>query len=126
MQYSLVAVISFLAAAASVSAGPAPIFMRDGCDIKNCVLTLGPSVVGCASAVAQLGADPFSDAGCLLSAAKQLSDFPESCAGCLEQFGVDPADIAKVTEPVGDVVDSVEDAVGDAADKVGDFFGGLF
>ncbi|KAJ7049175.1 hypothetical protein C8F01DRAFT_1184891 [Mycena amicta] len=126
MQFSIVAMLALVAA--TVSAGPAPLFLknRDDCDIKDCILDLGPSVVGCASAVAQLGADPFSDVGCLLSAVKEVANFPPSCAGCLAKFGVDPNAITSATAPVTSVVDSAEGALGDAADKVEGFFSGLF
>ncbi|KAJ7064036.1 hypothetical protein C8F01DRAFT_38676 [Mycena amicta] len=113
MQFSLVAVLATLAA--TVVAGPAPLFLRDGtCDIKSCVLDLGPSVVGCGSAAAQLGADPFSDAGCLLAAAKDVAQFPPSCAGCADQFGV--------TAAIGNAASSVESGLS----SLGGDIAGLF
>ncbi|KAJ6544647.1 hypothetical protein DFH09DRAFT_1088513 [Mycena vulgaris] len=85
MQFSLIALFTLVAA--SVSAAPAPLRART-CDIKMpiqpaaCVLDLGPSVVGCAAAAAQLGADPISDAGCILAAIKDVAELPPSCNGC--------------------------------------------
>ncbi|KAF7304067.1 CBP domain-containing protein [Mycena indigotica] len=113
MKFSIVAAI--LSLAATVVAGPAPLFLRDGtCDIKSCVLDLGPSVLGCASAIAQLGADPFSDAGCLIAAAKDVKQFPPSCNGCAEQFGV--------TEAIGKAASSVESGL----ESIGGDIAGLF
>ncbi|KAJ6614824.1 hypothetical protein B0H10DRAFT_1944473 [Mycena sp. CBHHK59/15] len=86
MQFSLIAILSVVAA--TVSAAPAPLFLRDTCDIKTCVLDLAPSVVSCGSAAAQLGVDPFSDAGCLIAAANDVVQLPPSCDGCAAQFDV--------------------------------------
>ncbi|KAJ7052846.1 hypothetical protein C8F01DRAFT_1169082 [Mycena amicta] len=118
MQFSIVALLALVAAT-----------NRDDCDIKDCILDLGASIVGCASAVAQLGvgaSDPFSDIGCLLSAVKEVANFPPSCAGCLAEFGVDSNVITSATAPITSVVDSAEGALSDAADKAEGFFGGLF
>ncbi|KAJ6471736.1 hypothetical protein C8R47DRAFT_1324826 [Mycena vitilis] len=124
MQFSVVAILAAFAAGAL--AAPAPIFMRqDTCDIKNCVLDLAPSVVSCGSAAAQLGADPVSDAGCLIAAAKDVVDLPPACSGCLAQFGI--------AIPSTGVLGSIEDGISSAGDAIkgglsslGDDISGLF
>ncbi|KAJ7133406.1 hypothetical protein C8R44DRAFT_977573 [Mycena epipterygia] len=84
MQFSL---ITLFALVATVSAGP--LRMRQStCDIKTCVLDLAPSVVSCAAAAAQAGVDPFSDAGCILAAVKDVAQLPLSCNGCADQLGI--------------------------------------
>ncbi|KAJ6611713.1 hypothetical protein B0H10DRAFT_2214184 [Mycena sp. CBHHK59/15] len=124
MQFSLV---TFLAVfAASVAAAPAPLFMRDGtCDIATCVLDLAPSVVSCASAAAQLGADVFSDAGCLIAAAKDATAFPPSCAGCADQFGVTDA-VASAENTVAGGLSTAGDAITGGLSSLGDDIKGLF
>ncbi|KAJ7212638.1 hypothetical protein GGX14DRAFT_620951 [Mycena pura] len=124
MQFSLVALVALFAAGAA--AAPAPLFLRDGtCDIKTCVLALAPTVVGCGSAAAQLGADPVSDAGCLISAATDVNSFPASCDGCAEQFGVSDA----ISSAAGDVESAAGDVAGDVESGVSDLgndISGLF
>ncbi|KAJ7921337.1 hypothetical protein B0H13DRAFT_2656030 [Mycena leptocephala] len=88
MQFSLVAL--FAIAATVVSAGPLRL-RRNTCDLKNCALDLAPTVLGCGSAAAQLGADPFSDAGCVVAALKDAVDLPASCNGCADQLGISSA-----------------------------------
>ncbi|KAJ7022584.1 hypothetical protein C8F04DRAFT_1272503 [Mycena alexandri] len=105
MQFSLVAFFAVLAT--GVAGAPAPLFLRqDICDIATCVIDLGGSVVSCASAAAQLGVDPISDAGCLFAAAKTVTSFPPSCNGCLEKFGV-----SVPTATINGAIGSVETAV---------------
>ncbi|KAJ7722440.1 hypothetical protein DFH07DRAFT_946703 [Mycena maculata] len=89
MQFSLVALFAVLAT--GVAAAPTPLAFRQTCDIASCVVDLAPSVVSCASAAAQLGVDPVSDASCLIAAAKDVVELPASCNGCLAQFGVSDA-----------------------------------
>ncbi|KAJ7020223.1 hypothetical protein C8F04DRAFT_1194018 [Mycena alexandri] len=115
MQFSLVAFFAVLAT--GVTAAPAALFLRqDACDIKSCVIALAGTVVSCGTAAAQLGADPFSDAGCLFAAVKTTTEFPPSCDGCLEQFGVN----------VPGAVSTAESAVEGAAESVGSAISGLF
>ncbi|KAJ7174178.1 hypothetical protein C8R43DRAFT_1119544 [Mycena crocata] len=124
MQFSLVALLAVLAT--GVAAAPAPLFLRDGtCDIKTCVLDLAPSVVSCASAATQLGADVFSDAGCLVAAVKDVAQFPDSCTGCAEQFGVADA-IEKAKDSVEGGVATAESTVSDGISSIGDKIKGLF
>jgi len=86
MQFSsLVALLAI--ATTTVSAGP--LRMRQTastCSIKDCVLDLAPTVVGCGAAAAQLGVDPFSDASCILAAVKDVAELPPSCNGCEAQI----------------------------------------
>ncbi|KAJ7250692.1 hypothetical protein C8J57DRAFT_1723456 [Mycena rebaudengoi] len=89
MQFSLVAI--FAVFVTTVVAAPAPLRLRQSCDLKTCVLDLAPSVVSCGSAAAQLGVDPFSDAGCLLAAAQDVDQLPASCNGCADQLGLETA-----------------------------------
>ncbi|KAJ7051292.1 hypothetical protein C8F01DRAFT_641424 [Mycena amicta] len=116
MQLSLSLLATILATMATTAiAGPAPIFLRDpaaraACDISSCVLAIGPGVVGCGSAVAQAGADPFSDAACLLAAAKDIKDFPASCSGCADEFGVTDA-ISKAASSVKSGISSLGDDI---------------
>ncbi|KAJ7700293.1 hypothetical protein B0H16DRAFT_772961 [Mycena metata] len=115
MQFSLVAFFAVLAT--GVTAAPVSVFLRqNACDIKTCVIALAGTVVSCGSAAAQLGADPFSDAGCLFAAAQTTTNFPPSCDGCLEQFGVN----------VPGAVSSAESAVEGAASSLGSDLAGLF
>ncbi|KAF8146353.1 hypothetical protein K438DRAFT_1781126 [Mycena galopus ATCC 62051] len=77
------------AKSAQNAAGAAPVGPRAStCDIKSCVIALGPSFPPCAPAVAQLGADNTFNAACLTAAAKGTAAFPSACAGCAAQFGV--------------------------------------
>nr|GAT55556.1 predicted protein [Mycena chlorophos] len=147
MQFSVVAILATVAV--SVSAAPAPLFFRrQACDIVTCIEDIGPSVAGCAGAVAQVGAaciedigpsvagcagavaqvgaDPVSDGSCLLSAVKTLADFPDSCTGCLAKFGVNPSSVSAVTSPVASVVDGLEGDLEGAADKAKNAIEGLF
>ncbi|KAF8142791.1 hypothetical protein K438DRAFT_1777012 [Mycena galopus ATCC 62051] len=71
-------------AAAAAPVGP----RANTCDIKSCVIALGPSFPPCAPAVAQLGADNTFNGACLTAAAKGPAAFPSACAGCAAQFGV--------------------------------------
>ncbi|KAJ7712371.1 hypothetical protein B0H16DRAFT_1702978 [Mycena metata] len=120
MQFSLVAFFAVLAT--GVAAAPAPIFMRqDVCDIAQCVINLGGSVVSCAAAAAQVGVDPVSDAGCLFAAAKTVTSFPPSCNGCLEQFGV-----SVPTATINGALGSVETAVENGLSSLGSDIEGLF
>ncbi|KAF8215385.1 hypothetical protein K438DRAFT_1749424 [Mycena galopus ATCC 62051] len=87
MQFTLIAILSVLAAGAL--AAPAPLFLRQStCDIASCVVDLAPSVVSCATAAAQVDLDPVSDATCLIAAAKDVVELPASCNGCAAQLGV--------------------------------------
>ncbi|KAF7305638.1 CBP domain-containing protein [Mycena chlorophos] len=125
MQFSIVAILATVVV--SVSAAPAPLFFRrQTCDIVTCIEDIGPSVAGCAGAVAQVGADPVSDGSCLLSAVKTLADFPDSCTGCLAKFGVNPSSVSAVTSPVASVVDGLEGDLEGAADKAKNAIEGLF
>ncbi|KAJ7621965.1 hypothetical protein DFH06DRAFT_1447978 [Mycena polygramma] len=111
MQFSLIALLAIVAATASAR----PLRMRQNtCDLKTCVLDLAPAVVGCASAAAQLGVDPFSDAGCVISAVKDGVELPAACNGCIDQLGIS-----------GDVV-KAENAISGVAGSIGDAIGGLF
>ncbi|KAF8137781.1 hypothetical protein K438DRAFT_1996708 [Mycena galopus ATCC 62051] len=58
-------------AAAAAPVGP----RANTCDIKSCVITLGPSFPPCAPAVAQLGADNTFNGACLTAAAKGPAAF---------------------------------------------------
>ncbi|KAJ7245348.1 hypothetical protein B0H12DRAFT_1127575 [Mycena haematopus] len=103
MQFSIVAILAVLATGAL--AVPAPLFLRQTtCIIASCVVDLAPSVVACATAAAQVGVDPVSDAGCLIAAAKDVVELPASCNGCAQQFGVSTA----ATGVVGDVESGLE------------------
>ncbi|KAJ7685984.1 hypothetical protein B0H17DRAFT_1204534 [Mycena rosella] len=138
MQFFIVALLAVLAT--GVAAAPAPtrslVLRDDVCDVATCVLDLGPSVVSCASAAAQLGADVFSDAGCLLAAAKVGISFPPSCAGCAEQLGVtDAVNQAAATaaagaESVGGDIEGAAESAGNAIEggisSIGSALGGLF
>ncbi|KAJ7342809.1 hypothetical protein DFH08DRAFT_962847 [Mycena albidolilacea] len=87
MQFSFAV---FIIAASTVSAGP--LLMRKGtCDIETCVLDLAPAVVGCGAAAAEAGANPFADATCVIAAAKDVDDLPDSCNGCDDQLGISSA-----------------------------------
>ncbi|KAJ6585694.1 hypothetical protein B0H19DRAFT_1110503 [Mycena capillaripes] len=124
MQLSLVAILAALATGAL--AAPAPLFLRqDTCDIKSWVIDLAPSAVSCGSAAAQLGADPVSDAGCLIAAAKDVVNLPPSCNGCLAQFGVTQA----ATGVVGTIeggLESAGHAITSGLSSLGDDIKGLF
>ncbi|KAJ7490731.1 hypothetical protein FB451DRAFT_1389494 [Mycena latifolia] len=81
--------IALFVVVASVSAAPAPLRVRQNtCDIKTCVLDLAPSVVSCGAAAAQVELDPFTDAGCILAAVKDVAELPASCTGCADQLGI--------------------------------------
>ncbi|KAJ7921338.1 hypothetical protein B0H13DRAFT_2416549 [Mycena leptocephala] len=111
MQFSLVAL--FAIAATVVSAGPLRL-RQSTCNISTCVLDLAPSVVACASAAAQLGADPFSDAGCLIAAVKDVAEFPDSCDGCAEQLGV--------TDAIDEAKNGISNAIGEAENGIEGLF----
>ncbi|KAJ6487205.1 hypothetical protein C8R47DRAFT_1128051 [Mycena vitilis] len=111
MQFSLVALLAI--AAVTVSASPLRL-RQTTCDLKTCILDLAPAVVSCASAAAQLGADAFSDAGCVVAAVKDGVELPAPCNGCADQLGIS-----------GDVA-AAESAISGAADSVGNAIGGIF
>ena len=54
----------------------------DGCDVAKCAIALGPAAVGCGSAVAQGGADPISDIGCLVAGLNDVANTPSACKPC--------------------------------------------
>ncbi|KAJ7510813.1 hypothetical protein B0H11DRAFT_2269339 [Mycena galericulata] len=116
MQFSLVAILAALAT--SVAAAPTLFTRQDTCDITSCVLDLAPSVVTCGSAVAQAAVDPVSDVSCLIAAAKDVTEFPPSCNGCLQQFGVSTA--------VAGAATTVETAVTGGLSSLGSDISGLF
>ncbi|KAJ7445108.1 hypothetical protein FB451DRAFT_1412926 [Mycena latifolia] len=119
MQFTLVALLAVLTTGAA--AAPAR-FARDDtdgvCDVKTCVLDLAPSVISCASAAAQLGADVFSDAGCVVAAAKEAVAFPPSCSGCAVQLGV-ADEVASAQSAVSGAASTAEGAVAGAAESAG-------
>ncbi|KAJ6520996.1 hypothetical protein DFH09DRAFT_224693 [Mycena vulgaris] len=123
MQFSLVTLLAVFAAGAV--AGPAPFFMRRGCDIGQCVIDIGPAVIGCAAAIAEEGANPFADATCLLSAAKDIKNFPASCTGCPEQLDVTSA-IDSATNAVENGISSIGDEIENGISSIGDEIGDLF
>ncbi|KAJ7240850.1 hypothetical protein B0H12DRAFT_1326362 [Mycena haematopus] len=101
MHFSVVALVLATGALA------APLAVRDACDVTTCVLDLAPSVVSCASAAAQLVADPVSDASCLIAAGKDVVDLPASCSGCAQQLGITLPDTSGI---VGSVESGLESA----------------
>ncbi|KAJ7159472.1 hypothetical protein C8R46DRAFT_1224063 [Mycena filopes] len=127
MQFTLVALFAVLAT--SVTAAPAALFLRDDavCDISSCVVSLAGSVVSCGTAAAQLGADPFSDAGCLFAAVKTVTEFPPACDGCLEKFGVNvPGGVASAESAVKGALGSAVGSVEDGLSSLGSDIEGLF
>ncbi|KAJ6585602.1 hypothetical protein B0H19DRAFT_1110269 [Mycena capillaripes] len=122
MQLTLVAMIAI--AATAVSAGPLRM-RQDTCDLESCILNLGPAAIGCVSAAAQLGADPFSDAGCLVAAAKDAVDLPPSCNGCADQLGI-TSEFDAAKNAVSNGVDAAEGAVSDGVDAAKNAIEGLF
>ncbi|KAJ6501119.1 hypothetical protein C8R47DRAFT_1068103 [Mycena vitilis] len=70
MQFSIVALLAIVA---TVSAGPLRARLAT-CDLKTCAIDLAPTVTSCATAVADLTAVPFSDAGCVAAAVTQGVD----------------------------------------------------
>ncbi|KAJ7078008.1 hypothetical protein B0H15DRAFT_933843 [Mycena belliarum] len=125
MQFTFVALLAVLAS--GVAAAPTPVyFARDGtCDVKTCVLDLAPSVIACASAAAQLGADVLSDAGCIVAAAKAGTSFPTSCAGCADQLGV-ADDVAAAQSAVSGAAQNAGDKIKDGLGSIGHKIGGIF
>ncbi|KAJ7306996.1 hypothetical protein DFH08DRAFT_1051637 [Mycena albidolilacea] len=120
---------SIVALAIATSALAAPLSIRDDaavCDVKTCVLDLAPSVVSCASAAAQLAADPASDAGCLIAAAKDVVDFPPSCAGCAAQLNITLPDTSDVVGSVESGLESAGSSVLGGIESLGSDIGGLF
>ncbi|KAK6974915.1 CBP domain-containing protein [Favolaschia claudopus] len=128
MQFSLVACLA--AFATTALAGPAPLFLRqaDSCDIANCVLDLAPSAVSCATAAAQAGADPVSDASCLIAVGKDVANLPASCNGCAAKFGVTlpPASSGGVLGSIESGLESAKGAVEDGLGKIGSAISGIF
>jgi hypothetical protein len=110
----------------------------------DCVLDLAPSVVACGSAAAQLEigashslltttafthlhihADPVSDAGCLIAAAKDVVDLPPSCNGCLAQFGVSTG-TSGIIGSVESGLSSAGSAISSGLSSLGSDISGLF
>ncbi|KAH8818977.1 hypothetical protein DL96DRAFT_377242 [Flagelloscypha sp. PMI_526] len=122
-------VATAFAAAAYVSA--APMYLtpaaRQGCDAVACGIAVAPTGVGCVSAAAQLGADPFSDAGCVASVVNLGVNTPAVCQPCVSTIGDTVKGVAgQVGDAVTGVAGDVGDAVAGAVDDVKDVFGGLF
>ncbi|KAJ7874485.1 hypothetical protein B0H14DRAFT_3437649 [Mycena olivaceomarginata] len=122
MQFSLVALSAVLAT--GVYAGPAPLLLRqDTCEIAHCVLDLAPSAVACASAAAQGGADPVSDANCLIDAAKDVVEgLPTSCNGCLAEFGINLPALSGVVDTIEGGLESAGSAIESGLSSLGDIF----
>ncbi|KAJ6453124.1 hypothetical protein C8R45DRAFT_1112632 [Mycena sanguinolenta] len=85
MQISLVVLIAF---AATVVSGAPAAAKPPACDLAKCVSDLAPTVAACATAAAQDGADPVSDASCITAASGTVSKFPAPCTGCADKLGI--------------------------------------
>ncbi|KAJ6482522.1 hypothetical protein C8R45DRAFT_1001731 [Mycena sanguinolenta] len=94
MHFSLAALVL---ASGALAAPLSQLEVRQSCDIASCVLDLAPSVVTCASAVAQVGADPVSDASCLIAAGKDVVDATPSCTACAASLGITLPDTSSIT-----------------------------
>ncbi|KAF5369110.1 hypothetical protein D9615_010436 [Tricholomella constricta] len=135
MQFTLlIAFVAFFSAVVALPAGHT--FMRATCDIAGCVAALAPSVVSCAAAAAQAGANVISDAACLASAVNSAVNLPADCDQCLDEFNVKAkaesavkAAGTKVKEAGTKIKDTAKDVAedaGDVFDKVGDKLGSIF
>lgn len=71
-------------------------------------------------------ADPVSDAGCLIAAAKDVVDFPPSCSGCAAQLGVTLPDTSGVVGSVESGLESAGSSVLGGIESLGSDIGGLF
>ncbi|KAF7377460.1 hypothetical protein MSAN_00167800 [Mycena sanguinolenta] len=69
--------------------------VRD-CDIASCVVDLAPSVVTCATALAQAAVDFVADASCLIAAGKDVVDATPSCTACAASLGITLPDTSGV------------------------------
>ncbi|KAJ7621969.1 hypothetical protein DFH06DRAFT_1305689, partial [Mycena polygramma] len=56
----------------------------------------------------KLGADPFTDAQCIIAAVNDDVQLPASCDGCADQLGGDVENaISSVADSIGNIIDSI-------------------
>ncbi|CAF9921910.1 MAG: hypothetical protein GOMPHAMPRED_002441 [Gomphillus americanus] len=53
-----------------------------GCSLLGCAAALAPTVVSCASAIAEEGVNVVEDFSCIAEAIRDGVDEPEECKGC--------------------------------------------
>ncbi|KAL1748708.1 hypothetical protein HDZ31DRAFT_60156 [Schizophyllum fasciatum] len=96
MKFSFVIFTAALAAVAQASPTPyvaSPLHARDqladhiSCPILDCAKGLASTVGACGKAVASLGRNVIADAKCLAQAVKTVTNVPDACKQCLDEFG---------------------------------------